>query len=208
MRNLFLLFIFLANPVWAQWTSKVGINLPPLIGSSLEVTSEFSNREWYAVTVDFGYTFNTHFRGFYDDKVWDGYKDLRTSGVYGRLGFRLYTREFGPSQKVRFYLNPLLVVSNYSQSARFFDVMSTPPFEEGEPVRVQGTVLVPGLRLGFTRVLNRRFMLDFGVQKTLNPPRNNLIGLRKYNYQPGVGSTNVTPWLDYLQGYFSFKFIF
>lgn len=208
MRNLFLLFIFLANPVWAQWTSKVGINLPPLIGSSFEATSEFSNREWYAVTVDLGYTWNSSFLGIYDDKAWDGYKDFRTSGVYGRLGFRLYTREFGPSQKVRFYLNPLWVVSNYSQSARFFDVMSTQPLGEGEPVKVQGTVLVPGLRLGFTRVLNRRFMLDFGVQKTLNPPRNNLIGLRKDNYQPGVGSTNVTPWLDYLQGYFSFKFIF
>ncbi len=193
---------------YAQWTGKAGINFIPVVASSAEVTSEFSNRPWYALTADAGYTFNTGYTGIFDDKVWDFHKRRRTSGLYGRLGGRLYTPGFGPSREVRFYVNPLLVISGYRQTA--FKSSEDP---ELPPVKVSasGTVLIPALRIGFTRPVSRKLIIDFGVQKALNPKRDDMIGSWARNYQPGAGSGQNPPFIGstqlmrYLQGYLALK---
>lgn len=211
MRVLFCIALMLsaASAAHAQWIGKAGINIIPAVASSAEVTSDFSNRSWYALTADVGYTFNTGYTGIYDDKVWDFHSRRRTSGLYGRLGGRLYTPGFGPSREVRFYVNPLLVISGYRQTA----LRSSYEDPEQPPVKVSasGTVLVPALRMGFTRPLSQKLSIDFGVQKALNPRRDDMIGSRSRNYQPGAGSGQNPPFIGsgqttrYLQGYLALK---
>ncbi len=205
MRRLFCIVLMLSavSVAHAQWTGKAGVNFVPLIATSTEVTSEFSNRSWYALTADVGYTFFTNHIGMFDYKVGDSHRKRRTSGFYSRLGGRLYTPGFGPSREVRFYVNPLLVISNYRQTA----MKSSYEDPELPPVKVSasGTVLIPALRIGFTRPVSKKLTIDFGVQKALNPNRDDMIGTRLRNYQPGAGSGQSTPFMGYLQGYFALK---
>ncbi len=213
MRRLFCITLILsaAPAAYAQWTGKAGINFIPVIAKSVEVTSEFSNRSWYALTADAGYTFNTGYTGISDYLDWDFYDRRRTSGLYARLGGRLYTPGFGPSREVRFYINPLMVISNYRQTA----LRSSPEDPKLPPVKVSasGTVLIPALRIGFTRPVSRKLSIDFGVQKSLNPKRDDMMGSRLRNYQPGAGShqnplfleVRHTRALGYLQGYLTLK---
>ena len=177
------------------------------------MTTEFGNR-WYALTADAGYTFNTGYTGIYDDKVWDFYSRRRTSGLYSRLGGRLYTPGFGPSREVRFYVNPLLIISSYRQTA--LRSSDTDPDQAPVKVSTSGRVLIPALRIGFTRPVSRKLSIDFGVQKALNPKRDDMMGSRLRNYQPGAGSHQNPLFLEgrhtralgYLQGYLALKIKF
>ncbi len=198
------LMLLSALAVHAQWTAKAGINFVPLIAASTEAASEFSNRPWYALTCDVGYTFNTGHQGFFSDDVYDFYERRRTSGFYSRLGARLYTSGFGPSRKVRFYVNPLVVISNYRQTA--FRMPEEGTNQSPVKVSASGTVLIPALRIGFTRPVSEKLTIDFGMQKALNPERDDIIGLiRSRNYQPGTGSGQSTDRIGYLQGYLTLK---
>lgn len=201
----FLILILFSGPVaYAQWAGKAGINFIPLIYKSVEVTSEFSNRPWYALTGDVGYTFNTNQWSMFDPLVYDSHEGHRTSGFYSRLGARLYTPGFGPSRKVRFYVNPLVVISNYRQTA--FRMPEEGTNQSPVKVSASGTVLIPALRIGFTRPVSEKLTIDFGMQKALNPERDDIIGLiRSRNYQPGTGSGQSTDRIGYLQGYLALK---
>ncbi len=196
----FLIITLFSGPMtYAQWTGKAGINLIPVITRNVEVTSEFGNRSWYALTGDIGYTFNTGHVGFFDKDVHDLHNKRRTSGLYARLGARWYTPGFGASREVRFYVNPLLVISNYRQTA--IRDRELPPTE----VSASGTVLIPALRAGFSRPVSKKLTIDFGAQKALNPKRDDMFGIKSRNYQPGTGSGQSTEFMGYLQGYLTLK---
>lgn len=200
------IILFAAAAAHAQWTGKAGVNFVPLVARSVEATAEISNRSWYALTADLGYTFNTGHIGMFDYRVYDFYEDRKTAGIYSRLGARWYTNGFGPSKDVRFYVNPLLVISNYRQTA-----LRTSPEEQNLPpvkVSASGTVLLPALRIGFTRSLSQKLSIDFGAQKALSPRRDDMFGTRMRNYQPGAGSGQSTPTVGYLQGYLALKMKF
>lgn len=122
-----------------------------------------------------------------------------------RVGVRGYTPFFGPSRKVRFYVNPLLIVSNYRQSAILYTIDSSRP---PQPLTVSGTNLIPALRVGFTKDFNDRLTLDFGAHKALKPSRYNYFGFTPRNYQPGAGAGQSSPFISYLQGFATLKVSF
>jgi hypothetical protein len=188
----------------AQWQKQVGINVVPLLAQSLEATSEFSHTAWYSLSLDVGYTYRSRYKGIGYREFHDGHNNRTTSGVYARFGPRFYTPGFGPSKKVRFYVNPLLVFSSYRQQADFVsDVMDQ---KNTSPVSARGAVLIPALRVGLSRPVSKRMVIDFGAQKARKPGRDDLFGSPARNYQPGTGAGERFFFnRPYLQGYFALK---
>ena len=67
MRLFFLsLFLLASASCHAQWKTSVGINIPPIIAKSAEISSEFNRHPAYSLNLNLGHTFKTGHTGLID----------------------------------------------------------------------------------------------------------------------------------------------
>lgn len=208
MRLLFLSMFFLTSATChAQWKTSLGINIPPIIAKSAEISSEFRRHPGYSLNFNLGHTFKTGHIGLIDHKVNDGISDRRTSGTFLKAGARLYPTSMSRKQKRNhFFVGASLILSQYKQTALQQDLLEDPGFMDiRTPVSVKGTAVFPAATIGFQHHLNRFLILDWGVQKSFVLRENNYLGIRDRNYQPGAGSAQSDPFIGYFQGILSLK---
>lgn len=206
-RSLLIFVMLLLGPLVssAQWRSKLGVNVVPVIAKTLEVTSEFSNHPSYSLHFNAGYTFSTSHIGMIDYDVFDGVKDRKTSGVFAKIGARFYPLSIkGREPRNSFFVGGSAILSQYRQTAMKTDVSLVE--SEYVSVSAKGITVAPALSLGFTSRISKRLALDWGVQKSFLYRKNDFIGRQRRNYQPGMGSGQSSPFMGYLQGIVAIKF--
>jgi hypothetical protein len=102
----------------AQWKTSVGINLPPIIAKSAEISSEFSRHPGYSLNLNLGHTFKTAHTGLIDYKVYDGVSQRRTSGTFLKAGAKLYPMSISRKQKRnQFFIGAYFILSQFRQTA-------------------------------------------------------------------------------------------
>ena len=206
---LFTLLIVFAGSirVQAQWKKTVGINivLPPT-ARTLELTSEFSPHPAYALTFNAGYTHRASFQGF--SKVHDGVWNRQSSGAFFKLGGRAYLLSLAKKQPpVNLFVGAQLIGSSYRQSARveIIDPGFWPVTPNPHP-KVNGFIWGAALTSGLTIYLTKRIALDGGIQYGFQPTRDDYIGRRSFNYQPGFGLSRSGEQVTSLQGILNVKY--
>ncbi|SEJ75971.1 hypothetical protein SAMN05216327_118159 [Dyadobacter sp. SG02] len=211
MRLIFFTIFFLTTIVArAQWKTSLGINIPPVIAKSIEISSELSRHSGYSLNFNIGHTFNTGHTGLIDHKVNDGISERSTSGTFVKAGVRLYpTSISGKQKRNHFFVGASLILSQYKQTALQQNLLEDAGFMDIRiPVSVKGTTLFPAATIGFQHNLTRFLILDWGVQKSFVIRENNYLGRRERNYQPGAGSAQSDPFIGYFQGIIAFKYRF
>ncbi|KAA6438478.1 hypothetical protein FEM33_17480 [Dyadobacter flavalbus] len=209
MRLFFLSLFFLIPAIsQAQWKTSAGINIPPVIARSAEISSEFRRHPGYSLNLNFGHTFGTGHTGLINYKVYDGVSQRRTSGTFLKAGARLYPASISGKQKNnRFFLGAFLVLSKYRQTALQQKLSENFEFSDTYmPVSQKGMVLFPAATIGFQHNLARFLILDWGFQKSFVIRENNYLGRRERNYQPGAGSAQSDPFIGYLQGIVALRY--
>lgn len=195
----------LSGVCMAQWNTKIGINVVPLITKTLDIESEFSYHPGFAFQVGIGGTFNTSYQGLIHFDVYDGIEDRRTSGAFFKAGGKLYLNNLkGVVHRNNFFIGATGVFSYYHQKAMKRD-LNTEDIDnvKSYPVEVKGLLFAPTISTGFWHRLNDKLSLEWGVQVPLYISRNNFLGLRDRNFQPGLGSGSLIP---YLQGILMLKY--
>ncbi|QRR00052.1 hypothetical protein [Dyadobacter sandarakinus] len=211
MKLPFLFLLFLSSvSCHAQWKASAGINLPPLIARSVEVSSELSRHPGYSLIFQAGQTFKSSHIGLTDYKVDDRISQRKTSGTFLKAGGRIYPGSLsGKQQRNRFFAGALLIFSHYNQTALMRDLLQDSGFgEQYTWVSAKGTTLFPAATIGFQHQLTRSFILEWGVQKSFVIRRDNYLGSRQRNYQPGAGSAQSDPFIGYFQGIVAVKYQF
>jgi hypothetical protein len=102
-------------------TSYVGINLPPMIGSTIELGYEINSKPYLTFDVYGGYTFNSKLNGFH--KLGDGINFSKKSGGFIKFGARINGRKKLnnlPPCKNKFILRRQLIIKNI-----VFDIKSS-----------------------------------------------------------------------------------
>lgn len=211
MRLIFFSIFFLTTIMArGQWKTSLGVNIPPIIAKSAEISSEFSRHPGYSLIFNLGHTFKTGHTGLVDHKVYDGISERRTSGTFLKAGARLYpTSMSGKQKRNHFFVGASLILSQYKQTALQRELSEDLDFTDTYlPVSRKGTVLFPAATIGFQHNLTRFLILDWGVQKSFVIRENNYLGRRGRNYQPGAGSAQSDPFIGYFQGIIAFKYRF
>lgn len=200
--------LILLIPVFcsAQWEKQVGLNVIPLVAKSVEVVSEFTTHPGYGLTLNAGYTFGTDYIGIVTTDVDDGVRERSTSGFFAKAGGRVYPFSLGGrDRRMNFFTGMSLVLSQYNQTALKRELTNDFMLRPLEPVRSDGVVLFPALSLGFSHRLSQYLILDWGVQKAFVNRKDDYIGRKGKNYQPGAGGGES---FDYLQGQLVLKYKF
>ena len=207
MRLIFFSIFFLTTIMArAQWKTSLGVNIPPIIAKSIEISSELSRHPGYSLNFNIGHTFNTGHVGLIDRKVYDRMSERRTSGTFFKAGVRLYpTSMSGKQKRNHFFVGASLILSQYRQTALFEKLEVSDTYV---PISSKGVALFPAASIGFQHNLTRFLILDWGVQKSFVIRENNYLGLRDRNYQPGAGSAQSDPFIGYFQGIIAFKYRF
>jgi hypothetical protein len=208
-RILIILKLILLLPVLgaAQWQSRIGLNVVPLVAKSLEVTSEFSHHPVYSLNFNAGYTFNTGYLPLFDIKFYDGVEKRRTSGAFAKAGGRVYPGSLnGRERRANFFVGAGLIVSEYKQKALKADLSSGSLDLDYRPVSSKGVILCPSFSMGFTAKVAKKMYLDWGIQKAFVNREDDLIGKKYRNYQPGAGSGQVHSLTQYIQGILVLKY--
>lgn len=202
----FSLFFLTSAISHAQWKTSVGIDIPPIIAKSAEITSEFRHHPGYSLNFNLGHTFKTGHVGLIDHKVDDRISERRTSGTFFKGGVRLYpTSISGKQKRNHFFVGASLVLSQYRQTALFEKLEVSDTYI---PISSKGVALFPAATIGFQHNLTRFLILDWGVQKSFVIREDNYLGRRDRNYQPGAGSAQSDPFIGYFQGIVAFKYRF
>ena len=196
------ILIFSSIVSQAQIQKSIGINWVPLIAKTLEINGEVKPKQWFAINASTGYTFNTSYIGLIDYKVYDFTKDRKTSGWFLKSSFLFYpTGLKGKESKTSFFMGLGLALSDYNQSAIYM-----PQDEPERRLTRTGTILSPLASLGFTSKISNHFYLNWGVQRPFYIHRDDFIGTRRRNYQPGLGNPQSDPFVGYLQGILTLKY--
>gem|GEM_PF-6950827 len=194
----------------AQISKYIGINTPPVLTRTLEITSEIQPHPAYSVTLQTGYTFNTPFTGIDYQLIHEFIHSRRTSGFFYKLGGRAYLLSLGGNERSKnLFIGAMIIGSHYTQSAIY------EPNDPANPINIpkqnreaKGTVFSPAITAGFSVNLSKSLGLDVGVQHALKVKRDDLIGARDRNYQPGMGAKSSDPVLGYVQGILNLKYRF
>lgn len=207
MRLIFFSIFFLTTIMArAQWKTSLGVNIPPIIAKSIEISSELSRHPGYSLNFNIGHTFKTGHVGLIDRKVYDRISERRTSGTFFKAGVRLYpTSMSGKQKRNHFFVGASLILSQYRQTALFEKLEVSDTYV---PISSKGVTLFPAATIGFQHNLTRFLILDWGVQKSFVIRENNYLGLKDRNYQPGAGSAQSDPFIGYFQGIIAFKYRF
>lgn len=211
MRLFFLSLFFLAfASCHAQWKTSIGINIPPIIAKSAEISSEFSRHPGYSLNLNLGNTFKTGHLGLINYKVYDGVSKRQTSGTFLKAGARLYpTLISGKQKKNYFFIGAYFILSQYRQTALQRELSEDLEFSDTyTPISRIGTIVFPAATIGFQHNLTKFLILDWGVQKSFVLRENNYLGRRDRNYQPGAGSAQSDLFIGYFQGILSLKYKF
>jgi hypothetical protein len=212
MKTLFFFLVTLITPIitHAQWKSDIGVNVVPLIAKSLEINSEFRKYPAYSLNLSMGYSFKTGHTGFITNDVYDGIGNRQTSGFFSKAGIRFYPLSLSEKQrKSKFYVGGSLIFSQYKQTASKREWFANGDYTEDYiPVSTNGNTIFPAVNIGFTHQISRHINLDWGFQKSFVIRKNDYIGLKSRNYQPGAGSPQSDPFIGYLQGIISVRYRF
>lgn len=204
-----LLLVLASTICQAQWQASAGINFAPLIARSVELNSEFMKHPGYALNLNIGGTFNTGHVGLIDFKKYDGVTNRRTSGAFVKAGGKLYPSGLsGKQRRNNFYVGALVIVSQYKQSALKREFQNGEFSDISIPSSVEGVTAFPAISFGFVHNISRQLILDWGVQKSFVIRKDDYLGTKMRNYQPGGGSHQSDPFIGYLQGILSLKYRF
>ena len=209
MKKLLQLLILVGIPATslAQWKADVGLNVVPLIARSVEISSEFSKHPGYSLNFNLGYTFNSSHVGLTDYDVYDFISNRKTSGAFVKFGGRLHLASLGGRERrTNFFVGAQVIASQYRQTAIREPIDGGQNYVGRSAISANGTNVSPAVSLGFTRKITQKFTLEWGVQKSFISQRNDYIGRRARNYQPGMGSGQSDPFIGYLQGILALRY--
>lgn len=205
------LFLLSLNLAYAQKEIQVGVNIPPIIAKTLEVTSTFTTHPGYSINLNAGSTFGTSLSGPWLYDIYDGVGDRKTKGVFLKGGGRLFPFNMtGKKRRGNFYVGGFLILSHYNQEAMQKDLSDlNNDYPKETPISAKGTVFAKAFTMGFTHHLNSRLELDWGFQKSFGIKRSDYLGYPDRDYQPGVGTRSMNEWYSkYVQGVLSLRYRF
>lgn len=209
MKGSFLLILFLSGleEVQAQWRKTVGVNIVfPLTAPTLELASELTTHPAYALTFNIGYTHRASFQGF--NKVCDGIYDRKSSGAFVKLGIRSYLFSFVNHRPAfNLFIGAQLIGSHYYQTGTVEIIdPGFSPFPQNPYLKAQGVIWGGALTGGLAIRIVKRISFDGGIQYGLQPTRDDYIGNRTFNYQPGFGLSRAGKQATSIQGIVTMKY--
>ncbi|WP_428659975.1 hypothetical protein [Runella sp.] len=211
MKGLFLLILILffsgLDEVQAQWRKSVGVNIVfPLTAPALELASELTAHPAYALTLNVGYTHRASFQGF--SKVYDGIYDRKSSGAFVKLGIRSYLFSFANNRPAfNLFIGAQVIGSHYSQTGTLEIIdPGFSPFPQNPYLKAKGVIWGGAFTGGLTIRLAKRIAFDGGIQYGLQPTRDDYIGKRVFNYQPGFGLSRSGKQVTSIQGIVTVKY--
>ena len=209
LRLSLLLLVTIQTGASAQWQARVGVNVIPLAIRTVELTSEFSKHPAYALTFNAGYAYKSSFDGLIKAKVDDGVDDRQTSGVFFKVGGRIYLLSLNRKEPgFNLFIGAQLIGSQYRQRA-IAQVLDPGFFPNGQPfIAVQATGFLWGTALsgGATFRLSKKLALDAGLQYGFQPKRTDYLGDRLFNYQPGFGISRAGQYVTSVQAILTLKY--
>jgi hypothetical protein len=211
MRRFFTSFLifFASATCLAQWKIDAGINIFPIRSKTFEITSEFSHHPGYGLILNLGQTIKTGYTGLLSDDLDDGIRERTTSGAFFKAGARLYPTSFaGKDHKASLFVGGFVILSQYRQTGLKNEFINNGPSDVYTGVSSKGTILFPAAVIGLKHQLSRDLILEWGFQKSFIFGRNDYLGRRSHNYQPGAGSAQSDPFFGYCQGILSLKYRF
>jgi hypothetical protein len=186
LKYLFLLFItgsaISGNAQQHKGKWLVGINLHTLPANSYELSSAYTLKPNWELTLKGGYTGKRGLR--FQNDVGDSYDDKTHSGYFFKSGARFIFKQ-------RFFLSAEVILSHYNNTG-WYESDGSQGYHSSK-----GTIVGFGLSPGFRFPIKERWLIDLGTQFALAQNRNDYVGSVYHNYQPGLGSLEGKP---YLQG--------
>lgn len=176
---LVLVFSILGMTAQAQKKTEIGFNLMPISAGSYELVTERKINKRLAVSVKAGYASEQGLRFIL--KKDDGIDNKKHSGFFGKVGLKYYFTK-------GFFLLGNIIYSNYHNSGEINTNGNK------EIISSSGGIWALGLTPGYKFALedNNRLFLTLGIQVGFAQSRNDLVGIRGHNYQPGLGPVGNT----------------
>jgi hypothetical protein len=182
----FLLLVTIsAVPACSQQQNRkllLGINLHTLPANSYEMSSAYSFNSRLEATLKVGYTGKKGIR--FQNDVDDLFENKTHAGYFVKSGARFILKD-------RYFLSAEAIVSYYKNTG-WHNVDDALVYQSAK-----GTIVGLGLSPGFRFPIKKRLLIDLGLQVAFAQTRNDYVGTRYHNYQPGLGSLGGDP---YLQG--------
>lgn len=155
--------------------TAIGINLPPLIGRTIDLRLEKTFSHKMAYQFGIGYMHENTLSGSLD-KDWDGIINLKSSGFFTTLGARYHTRKTKENNTIFFGLKYVFGYFDHSGFQTQTDLMEY----------ATGVFHAAGVEIGGSVKVTPRFWIDLGFQHTILTKEH--WGLGKNFVLPGVGA--------------------
>ncbi|MEN8928614.1 MAG: hypothetical protein ABF242_02945 [Flavobacteriales bacterium] len=165
-------------------TQYISINLPPLLGNTIELGYEKNKNLNWSFDVYGGYTFDSKLNGLCT-KEYTGLEIQEKSGGFLKIGARYYWRK-----KIKI-LSPFIGVSLVNSISVEKATQQTGRFENGLPTLYIEDIISKKYNLGISAVIGitikatSRFNFDLGIQAG-GLIVNNLVDCN--SYMPGMGA--------------------
>lgn len=173
------------------------INLPPLIGTSIEVGQEYVVKPNKPIDIAAGIVINSNYLKQYH-KADVSYEITQRSGLYLKVSKKFIARKF--EDKLGPYFGVFISNGLGFEKATYEPKRPYPTPGEGEKANKFSYISGLGFTLGINPPQNTPFGLEPGIQVGISPFNNQLQG---FKYTPGLGRNLMG---FYLQGILKFRF--
>jgi len=159
-----------------QGKYSIGLNLPPLIGKTIDLRFENNLNPHWALQLSAGVMIDNHMKGSVY-KVYDGLSDFNNSGFFASAGIRYYHHK--EVKKSALFAGVRIISGYFDQSGRY---------EEGHnQVSESGYFIATGIEAGVTWRLSDKFKLDTGLQYSPVIYADRQVS-RFFSVLPGIGA--------------------
>jgi len=176
----------------------MGVNVLQIFAGSYELTSETTNNRFYSVLLNFGYQQESGLRMVC--KIDDGIDDKKKSGVFFKLGGKLYVLNILGSKphKSDCFFGMYIVGSQYASSG----------IDKDNNVTYRSSGFAWGMAgiAGYTMKISNRLEFDIGGQLSFAEQGIDIIGVKCQDYQPGMGWIGLNGSNPYFQFIANLKF--
>lgn len=171
-----------------QGKYSIGLNLPPLIGKTIDLRFENNLNPHWTLQLSAGAMIDNHIKGSVY-KVYDGLAYFNNSGFFGSAGIRYYYHK--EVKKSALFGGVKIINGYFDQSGRY---------EEGHnQVSESGYFIATGIEAGVSWRLSDKFKLDTGLQYSPVIYADRQVS-RFFSVLPGIGA------IADLQGILAFKY--
>jgi hypothetical protein len=113
----------------------------------------------------------------------------------------------GKKRRNNLFVGAFLIFYQYKQTALKQDMLNNWQYSDSyTKVTASRVTGFPATTIGFTHQISYHITLEWGIQKSFFIRKDNYIGIKRQNYQPGAGSLQSDPFIGDQQGIASIRY--